>query len=67
MKKCLKVTLIVIGVLVGIIAIDTLQAKMFDNSPLLKIRESNIDKGLLVNHYHCYDEDVTLFKNVKYA
>ena len=67
MKNYLKVTLIVVGILVGIIAIDTLQAKIFDNSPLLKIRENNIDKGLLVNHYDCYDEDVTLFKNVKYS
>ena len=33
MKKSLKITLIVLGVLVGIILLDTLQAKIFDNSP----------------------------------
>ena len=75
MKKGLKITLIVIGVLVGIIALDTLQAKIFDNSPLLKIRDNldggtldYIDKGMFVNHYHCKNnEDVTTWKGVKFA
>ena len=43
----------------------------FNNSPLLKIRQnlsdSYIDKGLLVNHYHCVDEEKTVWKSVKYA
>ena len=39
MKNVLKVIIIVIGVLVGIIIIDTFQAKIFNNSPLLKIRD----------------------------
>ena len=75
MKKSLKITLIVIGVLVGIIAIDTLQAKIFDNSPLLKIRDNldggtidYIDKGIFVNHYHCNNnENVTTWKGTKFT
>lgn len=75
MKKWLKITLIVLGILIGIVAIDTLQAKIFDNSPLLKIRDNldggttdYIDKGLFVNHYHCNDnEKVTTWKGTKFA
>ncbi len=69
MKKGLKITLIVLGVLIGIIAIDTIQAKVFNNSPLLKIRDNlddgnidYIDKGLLVTHYKYTDGDeMTIF------
>ena len=72
MKKGLKIALIV---LIGIIAFDTLQAKIFNNSPLLKIRNNldsesinYIDKGIFVNHYHCSDnEEVTTWKDVKFA
>ena len=75
MKKSLKITLIVLGVLVGIVALDTLQAKIFDNSPLLKIRENldggstdYIDKGIFVNHYHCNNnENVTIWIGTKFA
>ena len=75
MKKGLKITLIVLGVLVGIVVLDTLQAKVFDNSPLLKIRDNldggtldYIDKGIFVNHYHCNNnEDVTTWKRTKFA
>ena len=75
MKKVLKITLIVIGVLVSIIILDTFQAKIFDNSPLLKIRNNldggstdYIDKGILVNHYHCNNnEKATVWKNTKFA
>ncbi len=74
MKKGLKITLIIIVGLIVLILVDTLQAKVFNNSPLLKIREYYnggetyyIDKGLLVNHYYCNDsEEKTLFKNSKY-
>ena len=75
MKKGLKITLIVLGVLVGIVALDTLQAKIFDNSPLLKIRDNldggnidYIDKGIFVNHYHCNNnEKVTTWKKTKFS
>ena len=75
MKKGFKITLIVLGVLVGIVVLDTLQAKIFDNSPLLKIRDNldggsidYIDKGLLVNHYRCNNnEKATTWKGTKFA
>lgn len=75
MKKGLKIFLIIVAVLVVLILVDTFQAKIFNNSPLLKIREyynggetSYIDKGLLVNHYYCNNkEEKTLFKNSKYT
>ena len=74
MKKSLKIFLIVLGVLIGVIAIDTLQAIVFNNSPILHIREhinkcnekDYIDKGIIVNHYNCNNELKTLFKNTKY-
>ena len=75
MKKGIKITLIVLGVLLGIVVLDTLQAKFFDNSPLLKIRYNldggstdYIDKGIFVNHYHCNNNDnVTTWKGTKFA
>ena len=75
MKKGLKITLIVLGVLIVIITLDTMQAKIFDNSPFIKIRKEfkdgyvqYIDKGLLVNHYHCgNNKEKTTWKSTKYA
>ena len=75
MKKSLKITLIVLGVLVEIVVFDTLQAKIFDNSPLIKIREyfkdgymEYLDKGIFVNHYYCGNkEEKTTWKSTKYA
>ncbi len=59
MKKSLKIILIVLGVLALLIIFDTLQAKIFDNSPILKVRENldngninYIDKGILVDTYY---------------
>ena len=74
MKKGLKIILIVLGVLVGIIVLDTLQALAFNNSPILHIRDyinrcdenDYIDKGILINHYNCNNEIKTLFKSTKY-
>ena len=75
MKKGLKIILIVLGVLAGIVLLDTLQAKIFDNSPFIKIRKNfkdgyvqYMDKGLLVNHYHCNNnERITTWKFTKFA
>lgn len=36
MKKRLKITLVVIGVLVGVIILDTAQAIIFNNSPIIR-------------------------------
>lgn len=68
MKKGLKITFIILGVALGIIVLDTLQALLFDNSPIFKIREyydgsstNYIDKGLFVNHYHCVNKKKKLY------
>ena len=75
MKKSLKIILIVLGVLVSIVVLDTLETKIFDNSPLIKIRKNfkdgymeYMDKGILVNHYYCRNnEEKTTWKSTKYA
>ena len=58
MKKNIKIALIIIGILVSIILLDTLQAKVFDNKPIIKIVEyydgGNLyqkHKGILVDTY----------------
>ncbi len=71
MKKGIKIILIVLGVLVGIIALDTLQAKIFNNNPIIHIRKyydkngeiNYIDKGIIVDTY-CYNTSnkKTIFK-----
>ena len=74
MKKGLKIFLIILLVLIGIVAIDTIQAIVFNNSPILHIREhinkcnekDYIDKGIIVNYYNCNNESKTLFKSTKY-
>ncbi len=59
MKKNLKITLIVLGVLVGIIIFDTLQARLFKNSPIISWKEelggdNYVDKGIIMNTYYCF-------------
>ena len=45
---------------------------MFNRSPILRVRETTrdkdiyIDRGILVNYYHCYRETITTWKNAKY-
>lgn len=61
-KKYLKIALIIIGVIVGIILIDTLQARIFKNSPIISIRkeleddDSYVDRGILIDTYYCTKE-----------
>ncbi len=54
-KKVVKIVCIIVVVLIAVILLDTLQALLFDNSPLLKIREKDkmytVDKGILVKTY----------------
>ncbi len=58
MKNNSKKILIVIGILICVIILDSLQAMVFDNNPLIKIREyynggtlNYKDKGILVDTY----------------
>ena len=69
MKSKVKNILIVICILIGIILLDTIQAVIFNNNPILKIREDYnggslyyIDKGILVKAYQYTDgkKDVVL-------
>ena len=70
MKKSLKIVLISLSVVLMIIVLDTLQAKLWNNSPILKIRENLntgtkdfVDKGLLVDtYYYSNGKKITLFK-----
>ncbi len=74
MKKNVKIILIVLGILIGIVLVDTLQAKFFDNKPILKIVEDynggdlyQKHKGVLVNTYIYTDgKTETVFKWEKY-
>lgn len=38
MKKVLRIVLIIIGVVVGIILLDTIQALVFNNNPIIGIQ-----------------------------
>ena len=54
-KKVVKIVCIIVVVLIAVILLDTLQALLFDNSPLIKVREKGsfhtVDKGILVRTY----------------
>ena len=75
MKKSIKITLIVLGVLIGIIILDTLQARIFDNSPFIKITENynggsvlKKNKGIFVYTYVFKNgEKVTVYRWEKYS
>lgn len=43
MNKNLKITLIIFGILLGIVLLDTMQAKIFNNSPIIKITKTYSD------------------------
>lgn len=43
MKKNLKITLIVIGIIVGVIILDSAQAIIFNNSPIIRITKKYSD------------------------
>ena len=61
MKKELKITLIVLGAIIGIILLDTMQALIFNNKPIIGIEtKCMIKKGLLV--YHNSETKQTKFK-----
>lgn len=77
-KNKINVVLIVIGTIISLILLDTTQALLFKNSPLIGIRDeylsdadSYVDKGILVNTYYCVKEkDIVevkvLFKTTKF-
>ena len=64
MKKGIKIFLIIIGILIGIILLDTVQALVFNNNPVLGIETKCMHKqGIIVDTYHCDDDvNVTVLK-----
>ena len=64
MEKSLIIILIIIGFLVGIILLDTIQALIFNNNPIIGIETHCRSKvGILVDTYHCGNgKNVTKFK-----
>ena len=75
MKKGIKVFLMIFLILVIVVLVDTMQAKVFDNNSLIKIRYNRdggnidyIDKGIFVYTYvFTNGEKVTVFRWEKYA
>ncbi|MBO5095649.1 MAG: hypothetical protein J6B98_02120 [Bacilli bacterium] len=60
MKKNLKIILIILGTIIGIILLDSIQAFVFDNNPIIKIKEyydggdiKYKSKGILVDTVNC--------------
>ena len=62
MKKNIKIILIVLGVLIGVILLDTLQARILKHSPIISWKveladdDSWVDKGILIDTYYCTRE-----------
>ena len=75
MKKSIKVILIILVILLGIIIIDTIQSKVFNNRPIIRIRKNldggiidYIDYGILVRSYCLVNsERKTVFNWEKYS
>ena len=54
MKKIFKLILIVIVIIVNLILLDSIQALVFDNNPIIGIQTRNMKKvGILVETHHC--------------
>lgn len=62
MKKNVKIILIVLGILIGVVLIDTIQAKAFNNKPVLKIVE-NYNGGTLYQKHKGIFVDTYVFTN----
>ena len=75
MKKTTKIIVIIIVTLLILLVIDTIQAKVFNNSTVIKITEeynggtlTKLDKGVLVDTYFCTNgTKKTVFKWEKYT
>ena len=75
MKKVIKTILIVIGVIVGVILLDSIQALVFDSNPIIKIKEyyngGNINyksKGIIVDTINCINgKKDTVIKGFSYS
>ena len=72
MKKNTKIILIIVGVLVGVVLLDTLQARIFKHSPIISWKEelsdddSWVDRGILMDTYYCTREQDILTVSWKF-
>jgi len=73
MKKSLKISLIIIGIIIGFIILDTTQAIMLNNSPIIswktELENGNwMKKGLFTNSYYCTENQkiTTVSKKEKF-
>ena len=64
MKKSIKISLIIVISIIGVIIIDSIQALIFNNNPIIGIETKCSKKvGLLVNTYNCGNgKKITKFK-----
>ena len=63
MKKWSKITLIIAGLLIGIIILDTIQALVFNNNPIIGMEMFCKKKsGIFVDTYHCNNGNITKLK-----
>lgn len=65
MKKGLKITFIIVGTLIIIVLLDTIQALAFNNNPIIGTQTKCRSKeGLFVTTYHCDDgRNITKLKD----
>ena len=65
----MKKIIIIIVVLIGIILLDSIQALVFDNNPIIGIQTRNMKKvGILVDTYHCGNgKHNTVIKGFSYS
>ena len=62
MKKIIKNILIVVAIIIGLVLLDTLQARIFKHSPVISWEEGQpdgdswVDRGLLMDTYYCTKE-----------
>ena len=68
-KNILKTILIIIGTVIGLILLDSIQALVFDNNPILGIQTRNMKKvGILVDTHHCENGKYnTVIKGFSYS
>lgn len=69
MKKNIKRVFMIIGIIVGIILLDSIQALLFDNNPIIGIQTRNMKKvGILVDTHHCGNgKHDTVIKGFSYS
>lgn len=69
MRKNIKRVFLIIGIIVGIILLDSIQALLFDNNPIIGIQTRNMKKvGILVDTHHCGNgKHDTVIKGFSYS